>query len=386
MLPTSEELPEDLVIQILLWLPVISLLRLKCVCKSWCDLISGQNFITKHLLHNQTTYNKNMNVGFLLLRREKTSHNYVFSKLPYETLEISSTQAVPSSYLGTDKADKFDIVGSSNGLVCLCVHDSLNIILWNPATKETKVVPQSQISYPEGKAFPQDLGFGFDTKSNDFKVVMILENYDHYERKRFSVAEVYCLSTNSWRKVHACVPGYILTYNIPRRTYTKGMLSWWAHHSGGKCIQCILSFDMSNESFLATTLPDNRAIGYRHYSQRRFFVFNKLVSLVIFIEDSELSESFFHIWSLLEFGVRESWTKLFTIGPLMGIAKPLGFFKNDSMFLENNEGQLLLCNLSTQEMTNLQIGGVRKSLQIITYIESLIFVKGENDLEVQNST
>ncbi|KAK7815740.1 putative f-box protein [Quercus suber] len=116
MLTTNEELPEDLVIQILLWLPVMSLLRLKCVCKSWCDLISGQNFITKHLLHNQTTSNKNMNVGFLLLRREKTSHNYVFSKLPYETLEISSTQAVPSSCLGTNKTDKFDIVGSSNGL------------------------------------------------------------------------------------------------------------------------------------------------------------------------------------------------------------------------------------------------------------------------------
>ncbi|KAK7850392.1 putative f-box protein [Quercus suber] len=116
MLTTNEELPEDLVIQILLWLPVMSLLRLKCVCKSWCDLISGQNFITKHLLHNQTTSNKNMNVGFLLLRREKTSHNYVFSKLPYETLEISSTQAVPSSCLGTNKTDKFDIVGLSNGI------------------------------------------------------------------------------------------------------------------------------------------------------------------------------------------------------------------------------------------------------------------------------
>ena len=143
---------------------------------------------------------------------------------------------------------------------------------------------------------------------------------------------------------------------------------------------------MSNELFLTTTLPDNRAIGYQHYSLRRFFVLNELVSLVIFIEDIELSESFFHIWSLLEFGVRESWTKLFTIGPLMGIEKPLGFFKNESMFLENNEGQLLLYNLSTQEMTNLQIGEVRKSLEIITYMESLIFVKGENDLEDQNNT
>ena len=68
----------------------------------------------------------------------------------------------------------------------------------------------------------------------------------------------------------------------------------------------------------------------------------------------------------------------------MGIEKPLGFLKNDSMFLENNEGKLLLYNLSTQEMTNLQVGGEPKSLQMITYVESLISVKGENDYEDQD--
>jgi len=68
----------------------------------------------------------------------------------------------------------------------------------------------------------------------------------------------------------------------------------------------------------------------------------------------------------------------------MGIEKPLGFLKNDSMFLENNEGKLLLYNLSTQEMTNLQVGGEPKSLQMITYVASLISVKGENDHEDQD--
>ena len=75
------------------------------------------------------------------------------------------------------------------------------LILIPPATKETKAVPQSQISYPQGKACFQDLGFGFDIKSNENKMVMILESYDHlelsfYEIKKFSVAKVYCLSTN----------------------------------------------------------------------------------------------------------------------------------------------------------------------------------------------
>ena len=186
MLTTNEELPEDLVIQILIWLPVMSLLRFKCFCKSWCVLISSQNFITKHLLHNQTISNKNKNGSLLLLQR--SSYDYVFAKLPYETLEISSTQVLPSLYFGFDMKVRVDIIGSFNGLVCLHVEHPFNIILWNPATKETKVVPESRISYPQSKTSLLDLGFGFDIKTNDYKVVMIL-NADDYSNHELTFLE-----------------------------------------------------------------------------------------------------------------------------------------------------------------------------------------------------
>jgi hypothetical protein len=79
---------------------------------------------------------------------------------------------------------------------------------------------------------------------------------------------------------------------------------------------------------------------------------------------------------LNEFGVTGSWTKLFAFGPLIGIDNPLGFWKNDSMFLEKTDGQLVLYNPSTQEMINLQIDGVPKSLQVIPYTESLVSLRG----------
>ena len=63
----------------------------------------------------------------------------------------------------------------------------------------------------------------------------------------------------------------------------------------------------------------------------------------------------------------------------MGIEKPLGFWKNESLFLRNNEGQLLLYDPLAQQMTNLQVDG--RPIQMITYIESLISLKGGNDLE-----
>ena len=71
-------------------------------------------------------------------------------------------------------------------------------------------------------------------------------------------------------------------------TYTKGKFSWSAiigddNHGS---FQGILSFDMSNEVFLTTTLPDDvfeDPIG----TWRIFFVLNELVSLVTFVIDRE---------------------------------------------------------------------------------------------------
>nr|GMD41380.1 putative F-box protein At3g52320 [Ipomoea batatas] len=45
----SPWLPEDMVAEILSWLPVESLLRFKCVCKNWRHLIHQDDFVEKHL-------------------------------------------------------------------------------------------------------------------------------------------------------------------------------------------------------------------------------------------------------------------------------------------------------------------------------------------------
>jgi hypothetical protein len=86
----ANELPDDLVTLILLWLPVVSLLRFKCVCKSWYALITHQNFVRKHLLHN-----KNSNTHLLLKMINKTIDDYVVSTISYEELQISLTQPLP---------------------------------------------------------------------------------------------------------------------------------------------------------------------------------------------------------------------------------------------------------------------------------------------------
>lgn len=91
----SGMLPQDLVVQFLSMLPVISLLRFRCLCKAWCELIDNPSFIAKHF--NHSTFNKN---ECILLKRfiEQRSKN-VLSFVSEETLEVISTDIdVPFFY------------------------------------------------------------------------------------------------------------------------------------------------------------------------------------------------------------------------------------------------------------------------------------------------
>ncbi|KAB1201227.1 hypothetical protein CJ030_MR0G004585 [Morella rubra] len=245
---------------------VISLLRFKCVCKAWYALITRQNFVHKHLLHN-----KNRNPLFLVHRRDRTTRDYLVSRLSYETLQII-------------KLLKF----------------------WE--------------SDP---------------------------NLIYFEKDKKFQSELYSLSSNSWRKVDSLPHVYSRGF---MGAYTNGIASWWAQND----CEIVLSFDMSNEVFLTTPLPDEGVIGQVSDTWKNFFVLNELVAMAIYI----IEEGPFglDIWFLLEYGVKESWTKMITVGPLTGFIQTLGYGKNDTICLDKSEGELVLFDPSTKEMRSLQIG------------------------------
>jgi len=69
---------------------------------------------------------------------------------------------------------------------------------------------------------------------------------------------------------------------------------------------------------------------------------------------------------MLEFGVRESWTRLLSIRLPLHLKSPLGFWKNGELFVVNSERQLVLYDLLAQTETNLQFEGSRE-FQVVDY-------------------
>uniref|UniRef100_A0A2N9HBM3 F-box associated domain-containing protein n=1 Tax=Fagus sylvatica TaxID=28930 RepID=A0A2N9HBM3_FAGSY len=296
--------------------------------------------------------------------------------LPYSTLEEwmikplrMKKEAIPSmdfvirEYIGQLHVR---LVGSVNGLVCL--HDTHwhHVLIWNPATGETKVLPGNRLDYlpiPIDYCFGStDVGFGFDAKTNDYKVIIVATT------------------------IHEVHHPYL---QLP-------LTSWWCQ--GHIRMGCFLGMELVIKVTVFGHLTLAMRYSYQPHCQmlpisnekcgRASFVFNELVALAIYYVDTVLgSETCFDIWLLHEFGVEESWTKLITIGPLTQINRPLGFWKNEySLFLENTDGQLVLYDFSTQEMTDLHIDGIPSSLQMLTYMESLVSVRGGNELQEQESS
>lgn len=146
----------------------------------------------------------------------------------------------------------------------------------------------------------------------------------------------------------------------------------------------ICSFDMSREVILITPFPE---VAPSYYHDKCKFVivpFDESIGLIRFegplINDEGGWEGIvytgFDIWSLGEYGIKQSWNKLFTItlGPFKW---PLGFWKNiNKVFFASGEGEVLIYDHSKHEIKKTGIFGVRHELQVFTYEPNLVPIAG----------
>lgn len=191
-LSVPDYITDDIIYQILLHLPVDSLLRFKSVCKCWFALISSPNFVTSQFATTISTAaasDDQLHIGHCYDRDDETNTSILLVDVACR--RIVAHLDPPFSPDEFPYLSFYELVGSACGIVCVsCTIDNLSYIyLWNPATKLSKRIPLHNIR-DHGEVV---LGFGFDRIGNDFKVVRVVS-------PTFS-AEVYSASRNAWRNV-----------------------------------------------------------------------------------------------------------------------------------------------------------------------------------------
>lgn len=312
---------------------------------------------------------------FLLISHLRPAKRQIFSFLNCETLEIG-TKSFQLSYNASNHFDEetlcpAQVLGPCNGVFCL-FDGKDGISLWNPATQHLRFLPQSCVEPPRN-AFPFDtcVGFGFDFEANDYKVLV----YKHMcfpSSVTIAHAEVYSMGTNEWREVDVGEE-FQATGNMPHSSSNPsidGVFSWFEIDNHVEKV--IFSFDMSNEVFIKTQLPDYNGIPSKRVHGSLASLKNSLA--FIHYPLGGMSKSF-DVWILGEYGVRESWTKQLSIEPVSGVIAPLGFWRYGELLLKDAHGKLVSYDPITRDMKDLQARGVDYLLQVLPCKESLVCVK-----------
>ncbi|XP_057459207.1 F-box protein CPR1-like [Lotus japonicus] len=104
-------LPEDLMVEIMLRLPVRSLLRFKCVCKLWLSLISNPEFGQSYDELDPSLSNTDYNYGEVFRQRNSILLGFGYDESTYDYLLVLIRQSYSCEFI----ADKFsDAVKNSH--------------------------------------------------------------------------------------------------------------------------------------------------------------------------------------------------------------------------------------------------------------------------------
>ncbi|KAA8524477.1 hypothetical protein F0562_010900 [Nyssa sinensis] len=370
----SDYLPPDVLIEILTRLPVKSVIRFTSVCKSWYSLIRNPSFITTHL--NQTIASKKKNDQFLLVRHYNKNDKKEHYTLHHDD-ETFGDKFLEIQFPFKSQLAFFRIVGSCNGLLCLCddlFGDTHTIVLWNPSIRKSVNLPM-----PSKPQWPNMfvLGFGLDPTTNDYKVVRIVYYKEHLFRyKTPPEVEICTLSTKSWRRISSTAPPYCIVEFMWSQVFLNGAVHWIAYdpHVVGGFHNLILSFDMRNEVFCEMTLPV--ALAGQQATSLSINVLGE--SLAIFGYVRQIGTGSCCIWVMKEYGVAESWTKLVTINLPGELGSTVGFKKNGEVLLSMRNNLFVSYDPKTQQIKELGIHGNSRSFYVDTYMETLVLLEGQN--------
>ncbi|PNX98015.1 F-box protein [Trifolium pratense] len=317
-------IPDELIAEILLFLDVKTIVRFKCVSKSWNIHISNPTFTELHL--------------------KKSSQNPHFIVTPFQKYRMRNVVSLPvcrllenpSITVAGDKCHSLpgglgycQVVGSCNGLLCLLyntissLQNDYRLCLWNPATRTISDDFGFFVDY-EPLSGPFKFSFGCDYLTGTYKVLALhTERNAHKETENEglwrSKVRVSSFGYNGWRYIQS-FPSVPLIWNDG--VHLSGTINWLAisgdfvsmsvpegaHEAHIPHVEqfVIVSVDLSTEAYTQLLLPPGfDAVPCVEPSLR------VLMDCLCFSHDFNRTE--FVLWQMKEFGVHESWTQLFRI-------------------------------------------------------------------------
>ncbi|XP_074307271.1 F-box/kelch-repeat protein At3g23880-like isoform X2 [Silene latifolia] len=380
-------LSEDIWFEIFKKLPVKTLGKCRCVCKSWHSLVVSPSFMAAHHKH----YTQN-NANSLILCKEVVKRS--------ETEELEQCiffrnldQLKQGNRLHTSVwpfvvcqpfQSSFHFVGCVNGLLCLSDTDHLGhrdrILIWNPLIQKSIKLRNSSC-----KGSHSLVGFGYDYQRNDHRVVKI-----SYSAAKTPFVEVYSVQKRKWRTICAdYLVDNLITEISASPCFCNGLIYWPIRSrrmeiSNNPIVECLLLYNVAEERFSKMELPEE-IVKCSRYGDFGIFEYSGMLSVshcqYMFLEMSTTTHC--QIWVKQDCNVESSWCKIVNDCVSYGYHHEgslhyLGANKELVGFNKENTGQLVSYNPKTGHITELGFN-VSQSPKFCAYSESLALLDQKTD-------
>ncbi|CAE6182929.1 unnamed protein product [Arabidopsis arenosa] len=345
------ECPTDLINELFLRLAATTLVKCRAVSKPCFSLIDSPEFISSHLRRRLKTGEHLM----ILLRGPRL----------LRTVELDSPENVSEIPHPLQAGGFTEVFGSFNGVIGLC-NSPVDIAIFNPSTRKIHRLPIEPLDFPERHITREYVfyGLGYDSVSDDFKVVRMLQSKLKGGKENFGYPveiKVFSLKKNSWKRVQLLFEVqihfiYLYYHLLPRRGYgalASNHLHWILPRGPGIAFNTIIRFDLASDDLRVLSFPqelyaeDNVDVG----------VLDGCVCLMCYDEFSHVD-----VWVLKEYEDVKSWTKLFRVlkpesVESVDLMRPLIYSKDRSKILLeiNNAKNLIWFDLESKKLTTVGI-------------------------------
>ncbi|XP_004289348.1 PREDICTED: F-box protein CPR30-like [Fragaria vesca subsp. vesca] len=286
----TQELPEEIILNIFSRLPVKSLIRFTSVSKRLHFIILSDpkfaKFQLKAALRQRTQSRR------LLVYTDAPQ----LSSLPLaaDTPSFGDPSSVRKFTLPSPKGEYLLLLGSCNGLVFLTFYADF-FYVWNPSTRFFKKLPDPGFSILHGNLEIVYCGVGYLSATDDYKLFIAYLDLVDCKVK----VEMFSLTTHIWERLEAAGDSFDIGFIVS----SQGTLLNEALHWLNKQIVC---FDLAVKEFRRIPLPDFGHDG-------NMFCYLGLYEGCLCVLRYPLGVCYsVDFWVMREYGVSDSWTMLFS--------------------------------------------------------------------------
>ncbi|PIA31463.1 hypothetical protein AQUCO_04900039v1 [Aquilegia coerulea] len=314
MNPNKVHIPDGLVENILARSSFKTIARCQILSKYWSGILSSKIFLEKRMaLIKHWGYNNRKAIlcdssSFFFFEIADDGSDPVMTKFGFRPDGLS--------------VHNVRIVGLYSDI--LCVRDDKSFFVW-----EVDENVSERVQLPDSSC---DHAFGFGYSEKGFHLVMLSSASDTDD---LSYARSYSLNTHNSIKLNP-IPCKVA--NVGGKL-VNGNLVWPAYCDDLGFPDKLISYNLSQKVFQPLPLPDSNAIAWPEFVVCGLGKLGPFLSVVL--RNSERVTDI-QIWNMMEFGMKNSWLKIFTISSLV-LSPPICWVRVVPLFVTKNGNELVFC-------------------------------------------